>query len=202
MPSAITNEFRFFAFVVAPLKDDATELLLWHPSPDDRNPAPWQRALGPPLAHFFKLNATLNLAARHNTLMQKLASTDPADFLRERAAIRQWREENLGAGLRYVYNPIGKWLIDMAPDALDGYPLRVYDGAALQRLVRLGYEVRKRRIPTEKIPVFMTEHPEWSTHPVNGEAFVFDAAAHELALNPLGATPKDRRFRIPVWRAG
>jgi hypothetical protein len=77
--------------------------------------------------------------------------------------------------------------------------LRAYDAAAFKRLVRLGWEIRNQKIDDKSIPSFMQRHPEWATHPVDGKPFVWDEKTREIAVQPLGKQPKDRRFSIPVW---
>jgi hypothetical protein len=80
------------------------------------------------------------------------------------------------------------------------YPLRAWDVAALQRLVRAGYEIRRRQTPKADIAGFLSQHPEWATHPGDGRPFVWDPDALELRVQTIGEQPAGRRFSIRVWQ--
>ena len=98
------------------------------------------------------------------------------------------------------YNPLGKILVAISRAAYDNYPPRVWDAAALQRLVRLSYQIRRERIDAAAIPAYLKQHPEWSTHPADGRPFLWDAAKGELRVQTVAQQPQERRFSIPVWR--
>jgi hypothetical protein len=100
-----------------------------------------------------------------------------------------------------VYNPIGKLLAGIAAPTGVTYPLRAWDAAALQRLVRAGYEIRRQRIAPADIPAFLKQHPEWSTHPADGRPFLWSADVGELRVQTIGEQPHGRRFSIRVWQA-
>lgn len=104
-----------------------------------------------------------------------------------------------------LYNPIGKRTIAVAIPSLFvdlQFALQAYDTAALQRMVRLAYEIRVDRIPTADIAHFMKQHPQWSTHPGDGRAFVFKRAKRQLSVERLAYLQKTRKyFTIPIWTA-
>ena len=75
--------------------------------------------------------------------------------------------------VRTIYDPIGKILVAIAAPAYENYIVRPYDAAALQRLVRLSFEIRRQRIAPSEIAGFMKLHPEWATHPADGRSFVW-----------------------------
>jgi hypothetical protein len=150
--------------------------------------------------HFFKLNATENLLARETT-RQRLTAADPARFYAARA-VSGWLPDNQSVWtLPLSYNPIGKILVAVATPMYDSYPPRAWDGAALQRLVRAGYEIRRQRIAPEAIPAFLRQHPEVALHPASGRPFLWDAASGELRVPVLAQEPPGRRFSIHVWQA-
>ncbi len=150
--------------------------------------------------HFFKINATENLLARQ-TARRMLAVRDPATFYRARKAPRGWLLEDQSLWtLLLSYNPTGKVLAGISDSVFDEYPLRAWDGAALQRLVRAGYEIRRQRIETASIPSFLQQHPEWSTHPADGRPFLWDAGSGELRVQTVGRQPPGRRFSIRLWQ--
>jgi hypothetical protein len=150
--------------------------------------------------HFLKLSATENLLARQTT-RQMLAAADPAKFYAARATAG-WLPDNQSVWtLPFSYNPIGKILVAVATPMYDSYPPRAWDGAALQRLVRAGYEIRRQRIAPDAIPAFLRQHPDWSTHPASGHPFLWDAASGELRVPILAQEPPGRRFSIHVWQA-
>jgi hypothetical protein len=43
-----------------------------------------------------------------------------------------------------------------------------------------------------------TQHPEWSTHPIDGKPFRWSPATGELAVNTVGTHPYGRRFSVIV----
>jgi hypothetical protein len=159
----------------------------------------WEVALDQVKPPFLKINATQNLHAEVMTQLEKVADAPPGEYLAAWKAYRDWVRKNVDAGLDYVYNPTGKSLVAIGAEAYEDYPLRAYDAAAFKRLVRLGWEIRNQKIDDKSIPSFMQRHPEWATHPVDGKPFVWDEKTREIAVQPLGKQPKDRRFSIPVW---
>jgi hypothetical protein len=97
---------------------------------------------------------------------------------------------------------VGKLLLSQILFRSDIYVLRVYDVAAVQRLTKLGYEVRRQHIQPEQIADFIKQHPEWATHPVNGEAFAWNPESSSISLRPLSDRAGNWRYSIPVWTGG
>ncbi|HEX4619657.1 MAG TPA: hypothetical protein VH135_07990 [Steroidobacteraceae bacterium] len=147
--------------------------------------------------HFFKLDATVNLFADQAQRLMALAPGPQVAAADKALADSSRTAWSLGG----VYNPIGKLLAGIAAPAGVTYPLRAWDAAALQRLVRAGYEIRRQRIAPADIPAFLAQHPEWSTHPGDGRPFVWQAGTGELAVQTIGQQPPGRRFSIRVWQA-
>jgi len=161
----------------------------------------WERSFDRISSLFIKINATQNLQARLATQQQKMADADPAKFFVARDAYQLWLRDNLEFRMHYIYNPFGKILIGIATSPYENYYLRAFDGAAFQRLARLGYEIRSRKIEDKAIPLFIQKHPEWASHPVDGRPFIWDEKKREIVVQTLGEQPKDRRFSIRVWSA-
>jgi hypothetical protein len=191
------SEYRFIAAAYKGFQQNSTTALLI-PEEGDEPISWWESYWVRAERYFFKPNATLNLIAQHMLQIQKLANADPQNYLREQQRIHEWREQNLSLGVGTIYNPVGKIMASMASDVWDWYPLRAYDVAAFHRLVRLDYEIRKRDLKQTDLAMFFKQHPEWATHPVSGASFEGDVEKHEIAMHPLGNTPKDRRFRLPL----
>lgn len=171
-----------------------------HPSREDREW--WEPYLEKLQYPFLKINATQNLHASVMLHLQKMADADPKEYFAARDAYRNWAREKFDLGLHYIYNPVGKNMMDFGVDLYGEYPLRAFDAAAFHRLVRLAFEIRSRKIEGKAIPSFMQQHPQWATHPVDGRPFIWDEMKHEVAVQPLAKQPKDRRFGIPVLTAG
>jgi hypothetical protein len=147
--------------------------------------------------HFFKLNASQNMSAARAARWAALADSEPSQFLSSRSANREWLTHNdLHFSLGYLYNPIGKILIAIATPQNDTYPLRVYDVAAYQRLVYLVFQIKRQQIATPDVAAFLEAHPEWSTHPVDGKPFRWNAETGELGVNTLGEHSRDQRFSV------
>lgn len=195
--SAFAAEFRVQASLL-----EQTQYLYaigWNPDPA-RAAAPrgLTDRLGSEISgHFFKLNATVNLFAQQ---AGRLMSVTPGPEVA--AADKKLADSSLSAwSLLGAYNPIGKLLAGIAAPGGVTYPLRAWDAAALQRLVRAGYEIRRQRIAPADIPAFLGRHPEWSTHPGDGRPFVWLPESTEIHVQTIGEQPRGRRFFIRVWQA-
>ncbi|HEX4647408.1 MAG TPA: hypothetical protein VH111_01155 [Steroidobacteraceae bacterium] len=162
----------------------------------------WNRLESTAGAHFFKLHATENLFAGNAAQLIASAAADPAAFA---ARSRQPRVSPPAGEPSWTallsYNPTGKVLAAIAARNLADYAPRAWDGAALQRLVRLSYELRRQGIEAASLPAFLEQHPEWSTHPGDGRPFLWDAESGELRIRTMGRQPAGRRFSIRVWQS-
>jgi hypothetical protein len=150
--------------------------------------------------HFLKLNATQNLLATE-TLRWMAAAADPAKFFAATRSSAAWPGE--GGSMRLLplsYNPLGKVLTAVVTQPYRHYPPRAWDEAALQRLVRLGYEIRQRRVAPANLGAFLRAQPQWSTHPADGRPFLWDAGAGELRVQTLSQHPPGWRFSIRIWQ--
>jgi hypothetical protein len=196
---AFAEEYRFSAAIMEQMGADMASHWSNEEGLAGEPPKWWERYWSRFLGHFFKQRATQNLGARAMLQVIKMADSDAADLNAARDAYSRWAEENLAFGPRYAYNPVGRILVGVATPAYETYPLRANDAAALQRLVKLGYEIRRQSIEARSIPTFMQQRPELATHPVSGQFFSWDADKSEIAMQPVGDQPKDRRFSIPVW---
>jgi hypothetical protein len=146
-------------------------------------------------AHFFKPNATENLDAGFTARRIALGDSEPSEFERHRQTYESWLEKD-GTRLSpsYMYNPMGKILVNLSAAQKNSYSLRAYDVGAYQRLVYLAYQLKRQHIASDGVPAFLKAHPEWSTHPVDGTPFRWNARLSELALNTLGEQQKEQRF--------
>jgi hypothetical protein len=149
---------------------------------------------------FLKPNATENLLATVTRRWMALAA-DPATFYRL-APSGGCPATGEGIWLLPVsYNPLGKVLTSVLTEPYRHYPPRAWDEAALQRLVRAGYEIRQRRIAPADLPAFLQAHPQWSTHPADGRPFLWDAVTGELRVQAISQHPPGWRFSIRIWQA-
>ena len=152
--------------------------------------------------YLFKIHATENLLAS-NTLKLIAIMDGPPRLLEKSMSTYADEADCLSTPkISCLYNPLGKILIAIDIPAYEEYPLRAYDVAALQRMVKLAYEIRVQRVETAEIPRFIKQHPEWSTHPVDGKEFAFNPATGRLSMERLGNQSKTRYFVIPVWKRG
>jgi hypothetical protein len=151
--------------------------------------------------HFLKPNATENLLAR-DTLQWMAVAADPAKFYGVARSSSGSAAERGGIWLLPLsYNPLGKVLASALTEPYRRYPPRAWDEAALQRLVRAGYEIRQRRVAPADLPAFLRAHPQWSTHPGDGRPFLWDAVTGELRVQTLSQHPPGWRFSIRIWQA-
>jgi len=150
--------------------------------------------------HFYKTRATKNLFANGIKQVINAADAKSESVSVARHAYSTWFRENLSLGFNLAYNPSGKAVLAFTLPKYKNYPLRAYDVAAIQRLVKLSYEIRRQKIDAKEIPIFIQQHPEWATHPVSGQSFSWDAEKSEIAMKPVGEQPEGSRFKISVWQ--
>lgn len=161
----------------------------------------WLERAGSRLSdHFLKLNATQNLLASE-TLRWMAAAADPAKFFAATHSSAAWPIERGSMWpLPLSYNPLGKVLTAVVTQPYRHYPPRAWDEAALQRLVRLGYEIRQRRVAPANLGAFLRAQPQWCTHPADGRPFLWDAGTGELRVQTLSQHPPGWRFSIRIWQ--
>jgi hypothetical protein len=149
--------------------------------------------------HFLKLNATENLLATE-TRRWMAAAADPAKFFAATHSSAAWPTEGGSMWLLPLsHNPLGKVLAAVVTQSYRRYPPRAWDEAALQRLIRLGYEIRQHRVAPADLAAFLRAQPQWSTHPADGRPFLWDAATGELRVQTLSQHPPAWRFSIRIW---
>jgi hypothetical protein len=152
--------------------------------------------------HFYKRNATENLRAADMLQGIAYANLDPPALLPARQAYLNWRLDQNLLNLGLLDNPIGKVLLAEMVFSADVYVLRAYDGAAIQRLTKLAYEIRRQHVPADQIARFMQQHPEWSTHPVSGKEYILSPDSESIAITPVSDRASDWLFSVPVWTGG
>jgi hypothetical protein len=150
----------------------------------------------------FRINATIDLEAESALQSARFADAGPANYRAERAAVDDWCKRNVQLSWHFIYNAMGKGFVGMScgvPN--DETVIRAFDIGALQRMVKLGYEIRRQRVGLDAISQFIQRHPEWSTHPASGRAFEWLADKHEIAMQPESTDMARNgfRFRIPVY---
>ena len=173
-------------------------------SPDSearRDTQGWLERAGSRMSdHFLKLNATENLLAAE-TGRWMTAAADPEKFYQMHPlATGRSNEQPRVWLLPLSYNPLGKLLAAVLTQPYRYYPPRAWDEQALQRLVRLGYEIRQHRVAPAELAAFLRAHPQWSTHPVDGRPFLWDAVTGELRVQTLSQHPPGWRFSIRIWQ--
>jgi hypothetical protein len=198
--NGLAYEFRDFSSILRQT-DDLSSRGYVYESQARSGVAGWLiRVLSRAEGHFFKINATENQFARL-TVRRTLEAVDPASFFRERKEETGAPPEDFNPWtLRLSYNPTGKVIVAVVGSFPDTYMLRAWDGAALQRLVRLGYEIRRQRIEAAGIPGFMAQHPDWSTHPADQRPFVWDPQHVEIRVQTVAQQQPGRRFSIQIWQ--
>ena len=166
----------------------------------DREATWWNRTYNAIGLQFFKLHATENLEAEFIEKRRELADADPGEFSRAHLAYEAWLEQRISfTSPRTLYNPMGKVLVWIGNSGeYEDYILRAYDIAAMQRLVCLAYQIRRQNVRASAVPIFMSQHTEWATHPVNRVPFRWDGEARTLTALPTGKQPSDRRFSLQL----
>jgi hypothetical protein len=129
------------------------------------------------------------------------AAADPAKFYQMNPLVAGRSNEPPRVWLLPLsYNPLGKLLAAIVTQPYRYYPPRAWDEEALQRLVRLGYEIRQHRVARADLAAFLRAQPQWSTHPADGRPFLWDAGTGELRVQTLSQHPPGWRFSIRIWQ--
>jgi hypothetical protein len=197
--NAFAVEFRLHTFIYR--QTQALTDNHWQPPDSSSAWRMWNRILSPIESCFFKINATENLDAKVMSELGAFAALAPPTFATDQAQLKKWEQKNADfMSIRTIYNPIGKILVAIAAPAYENYIVRPYDAAALQRLVRLSFEIRRQRIAPSEITGFMKRHPEWATHPADGRSFVWKPSSGEIAIQPVAQQSADRRFSVQIWK--
>jgi hypothetical protein len=196
--SAFAAEFRMTAAVLTRSDDPSATEARADSGPRGGIHSWMSRAGNRITGHFFKINATENLFARQ-TARQMLAAADPGRF--HDSTRDGWLLEDQSVWtLPVSYNPVGKVLAAVLTPGYDNYTRRAWDAAALQRLVRAAYEIRRRQLDAAEIPTFLEGHPEWSRHPADRRPFLWNPTPNELRVQTVARYPVGRRFSIRIWR--
>lgn len=150
-------------------------------------------------AHFFKINATVRLVYEANQRLKEAASGDPRGMDDRLKVQEKWiGEHGFSLSPRMLYNPIGRILFAIGSCCNSTFPLRMQDNSAVERLVRLSYEIHLQGVANSDVPAFMAMHPEWSTHPVTGKPFTFDVTSATLEFTSSVKNPAPRT-NLLVW---
>jgi hypothetical protein len=218
---AFARQFRQFADIVrwqVPCEQPGTQLpkmcaeVSW-----------WQRLSGRVSAHFYKRNATINLAAERDRRLAELAATVTSTLPAGIDAYVRWSDDALGPGndlswsgsigwlierarrkpFGFAYNPFGAVLVNNSSEPGVGWVRTISDAVAVQRAVRMGIEIRRMHTPPAAVPDLMRQHPEWSMHPGTGKPIDWDQAGGALTIKPAShwSGPERRRFSVPTWHA-
>lgn len=150
---------------------------------------------------FFKFNATENLYARFVDELERFSELSPPTFSTKKKRLEDWARSNANPiSIRMIYNPLGRTLVGMSQPIYEDYVLRACDASAVQRLVRLSFEIRRQQITPDTVDAFIKLHPEWSTHPADGRAFLWNPTAGEIAVQTVAQKDANSRSSIPIWR--
>jgi len=94
-----------------------------------------------------------------------------------------WRDDNMiDRPWLSIFNPIGRLLVNIAAANSEPCLLRVYDVAAVQRLLVLAYQLRRNSIAAADVPGFKSTHPEWAAHPINNTPFKWCADSLQISM--------------------
>lgn len=199
---ALPGDFRRFQTVVdhmetAPLRTWSALAHFGHEAEPFSPPASYWEPLA---RHFFAKNATDNLRGEDARKAMAYANLNPGELLAARQSYLAWRFTHMNfMNIGILYNPMGKVALSQMTFGADGYVLRGYDAAAVQRVTKLAFEIRRQHVPADQIPGFMQQHPEWSTHPVSGQAYAYNSEAATITVTPVSDRGEFWRFTVPVW---
>lgn len=154
-------------------------------------------------ALLFKRHATDNFWANITVRLSSIVNGPPRAFEKSWSGYAKEVDCVVTPRISCLYNPLPKRYVTSTLEFEEQDVLKAYDVAALQRMVKLAYEIRVRRVAPGDVPTFMQRHPQWSTHPVDGKSFVFNPVKRQLALVRVAKgvlfPVKHRHFVIPVW---
>ncbi|MDR0771106.1 MAG: hypothetical protein LBE75_07890 [Burkholderiales bacterium] len=146
---------------------------------------------------FFQPNATFNYAVPFHKTWLKLTNLSRKDYMEQRDDSFASLSELSEPGIRWVYNPYGKWMASRNSLIDYGFVETLHDLDAYLRLVRLQLELRLAKIPSEEIPAFIEQLDEAYCSPCSD--FSWDAETRMLSFQPYHEKSFTRHASASVY---
>jgi hypothetical protein len=211
---AVTAQYRTEAFIVLHMADEVNSSQSETVGKFTGFLGGWpQMLLAAFENHFFRPNATENLLARQWRLTEAMADSEPAQFNAGRDKFDRFNSKyvyNPKDSVKFLpgrietrmdyfrYNPVGRFVVSLSTINYADTEQSAYDIAALQRLAHLMYEIHRQGVVDADIPRFLASHPALATHPLDGQAFLWNPATREIAIQALSPRSKDHRFKFTL----
>ncbi len=100
----------------------------------------------------------------------------------------------------YVYNPVGKILLEVGNPAFVAYALRLHDLDAYNRLVGLGVELIAADVGVEGIAEAVAKSDARFYDPYTGKPMAWDATARQLSFKPTEGLINRKPFNLDKGR--
>ncbi len=113
---------------------------------------------------------------------EALARTLPQNFARKQAEVHALSMQLSEVNWRYLYNPVGKWLIDLSRMDYHRYIRRPLELDALIRLMTLQQQIMVLGIADADMPKFLASHLASLPNPFSGQAVGWDGERRELYI--------------------
>jgi hypothetical protein len=138
---------------------------------------------------FFKRNASLNRSFRYYSGMGGVMDA-PADKLDEQQFAFKAAQPPVGPQWNWVYNPVGKILVDVAAPSFQEYAWRVHDLDALSRLLALRIDILTAGVSAEQAAEFIAKSDASLHNPYTRKPMNWDADKKRIYFEPSSASTK------------
>ncbi|MFY9259446.1 MAG: hypothetical protein WAO71_02925 [Gallionella sp.] len=146
-------------------------------------PSVWVDTFRAPLMENLLLrNASINRLYQLEQADEALARTLPQNFARKQAEVHALSMQLSEVNWRYLYNPVGKWLIDLSRMDYHRYIRRPLELDALIRLMTLQQQIMVLGIADADMPEFLASHLASLPNPFSGQAVGWDGERRELYI--------------------
>ena len=138
---------------------------------------------------FFKRNASLNRSFRYYSGMGAVMDA-PANKLDEQLIAFNAAQPPVGPQWNWVYNPVGKVLVDVAVPSFKEYAWRVHDLDALSRLLALRIDMLTAGVSAEQAAEFIGKSDAGLHNPYTRKPMNWDADKKRIYFEATSASTK------------
>lgn len=188
MLPAIRHEFRMLSNSLRSFKYDLLR-------EEWGQPAVWIDTIRAPLMENLLLrNASINRLYQFEQADEALARALPLHFAQKQAEAQALAMQLSDVDWRYLYNPVGKWLVDLSRADYHRYIIRPFELNAFIQLLALQQQITEQNIADADIAQFLTSKVATSPNPFTGQAVGWDASRRELFIPTEGSPIQYKRY--------
>ncbi|MDD4964116.1 MAG: hypothetical protein PHI11_09400 [Gallionella sp.] len=188
MLPAIRHEFRMLSAALRSFKYESLR-------EEWAQAAVWIDTIRAPLMENLLLrNASINRLYQLEQADEALARALPQHFAQKQAEARALSIQLSDVDWRYIYNPVGKWLVELSRVDYHRYIRRPHELDAFIRLMILQQQITDMNITEANLPAFLNNSAPELHNPFNGQPVSWDADRHELFIELAGGALQYKRY--------